>query len=228
LSCAWEKFVPSRLVVVLTSLLGVALIARSAQLVVSLAPAEAGNPVTDGVRFGTIPPVLYDHLPALAAGHGVVVEEVQAGSVLGQVGLHKHDILLSCDGVRIRDAKHLARMLSPATQVHQLALLRAGREMTLAVPPAADPLPKGLLKAGGPPAVSVEAQPLDAGKLRVVLHFYSPRSGKLERVTCSGSLVQIEDDVRKMGEQNRMPARVQDLVDVALKRIRALNAAESP
>jgi hypothetical protein len=222
---------PTRSTIALLILLGATLAALRAQTAVTLAPPEAAKSLMDGVRLGPVPQLLYDHLPALPPGHGIVVEDVQPGSALAQAGLRKHDILLSCDGVRIRDGKHFGQMLTPAEQPHRLALLRAGREMTLAVNlPAADldPMPKGLLKAGGPPAVTVEAQPLTDGKLRVVFRFYSPNTGKLERVTCSGSLRQIEDEVRQLGDNNRMPARVQDLVDVALKRIRALNDSDHP
>jgi hypothetical protein len=109
-----------------------------------------------------------------------------------------------------------------------LVLLRGGKQATLLVDLAAGAeadqhLVKGVLKAGGPPAVTVEARPLQQGKLRVTFTYYSDGSGKLEQVTCSGSLGEIEAEVRSLGEQNRISPRLQDLIDVALKRIRAIN-----
>jgi hypothetical protein len=196
---------------------------------VAAPPAEVGPVTVDGARLGPIPELLYTHLPALPRGRGVVVEHIQAGSVLGQAGLRRYDVLLACDGVAIRDGKHCSEMLSEA-RPHRLLLFRAGRQMTLALGqpnPEPNPVPKSVLKPGGPPAVAVEAQPLEKGKLKVSFVYYS-HTGKLERVTCSGSLNQIETEVRQLGEQRRMPARVQDLVDVALKRIRVLNASEAP
>jgi hypothetical protein len=99
-----------------------------------------------------------------------------------------------------------------------LVLFSAG-----AFQPGPSGLWRGVLKPGGPPAVDVEAKRLEGGKLQITFMYYSQGTGKLERVRCSGSLAEIENEVRVLGEQNRMPARVQDLVDVALRRIRKLN-----
>jgi hypothetical protein len=197
------------------------------------APPTPPEPVTvAGARLGPVPEVLYAHLPALPRGQGAVVEALEARSPLAQAGLRRNDILLTCDGVRIRDPKHFSDMLSESKpgQPHRLGLLRTGRRTNMIyVQQAPDPaaVPKSVLKPGGPPAVAVEAQPLQGGKLKVSFEYYLP-TGKLERVTCSGSLSQIESEVRQLGEKNRMPARVQDLVDVALRRIRALNNTERP
>ena len=57
---------------------------------------------------------------------------------------------------------------------------------------------------------------LDGGKLKVVFAYYSEASSKLETVTCMGSLTEIEEQVR----QRQLPARVQELVDVAIKQLR--------
>ena len=70
---------------------------------------------------------------------------------------------------------------------------------------------KGAVKPGGPPAVAIECTFLDGGKLKVVFAYYSEASSKLETVTCMGSLTEIEEQVR----QRQLPARVQELVDVA-------------
>jgi hypothetical protein len=93
---------------------------------------------------------------------------------------------------------------------------------------AAFAVSKALPKPGGPPAVTVEAEPLEQGKFRVVLRFYAANSGKLEEVPCSGSLGEIEAEVRSLRDQNRISPRVQDLIDVVLQRIRELNKDGSP
>ena len=76
--------------------------------------------------------------------------------------------------------------------------------------------------SNSPPAVNVEAQRLEGGRLQVTFTYYAHGTGKLEQVKCSGSLSQIEGEVRELGKQNRMSARVQDLVEVGLRRMRAL------
>jgi len=82
--------------------------------------------------------------------------------------------------------------------------------------------PRPALKPVGPPAVDVEAQRLESGKLQITFTYYQG-TGKLERVKCSGSITDIETAVRVLGKQNRMPSRVQDLVEVALRHIRVLD-----
>lgn len=189
-------------------------------------PAESAALTVGGARLGPVPELLYAHLPALPPGQGVVVETLAKDSLLARAGLRPNDVLLTCDGVRLRDGKQFADLLAEAKpgESHRLVMLRGGQGLSLAFVPTLDPppVPKSVLKPGGPPAVTVEAQPLERGKLRISFVYYSP-AGKLERVTCSGSLNQIENEVRQLGEQQRMPARVQDLADVALKRLRVLN-----
>jgi len=70
--------------------------------------------------------------------------------------------------------------------------------------------------------VDVEAQRLESGKLQITFTYYQD-TGKLERVRFSGSITEIESEVRALGKQNRMPARVESLVEVALRRIRLLD-----
>jgi hypothetical protein len=64
------------------------------------------------------------------------------------------------------------------------------------------------------------------GKLKVVITYNS--NGKLVDVTCTGSLAEIEAEVRQLGEQKGVPPPVQELADAAIKRIRARNAGEQP
>jgi hypothetical protein len=217
------------------ALLAVALFARAAaQPPDAVPPAGADGLAALGLRLGTLPDLLYAQLPQLKRRAGVVVERVLSESPAAQAGLRRHDILLSYGGKTIRGSEHFWQLLpaGPPEQPVPLVLLRGGREMTLEVtltraavpaPPPLTSLPKGVIKPGGPPAVNVEAQRVQSGKLKVTFTYYSQGTGKLERVTCSGSLTEIEDEVRELGRQNRMPSRVQDLADVALRRMRVLN-----
>jgi hypothetical protein len=125
----------------------------------------------------------------------------------------------------------LLQATTPEGKSHVL-LVRAGKEMRvrvrLAAPvgvntPAPPLFPKAIIKPGGPPAVSVQAEPLESGKLQITFRFYSDGKGKLDEVTCSGSFKEIQAQVRTLGENNQIPPRIQELVDVALKRIRDLN-----
>jgi hypothetical protein len=188
-----------------------------------------------GLRLAAVPEALYSHLdlPNFQRGHGVLVERVGAASPGDRAGLKRHDILLSYDGTTLRDGAQFARLLQDATadKTVPLVLIRGGKEMSMSVclagvgdTTATLPLiPKGLLKPGGPPAVSVEAEALDGGKLRVTFTFYSDGKGKLDRLTCSGSLTEIQRQVRSLGENREIPPRVEDLLDVALKRIQDLS-----
>jgi hypothetical protein len=225
--------VRKRLIALLAFLLAGALAQLGAQTATVLAPPEADKGLMEGVRLSPVPEILYAQVPALHRGQGVVVEELPEESALARQGVRKHDILLTLDKVPIRDGKHLSQMLTDgkAAGPRQLSLLRRGKEMTVAVDalgPETVLFPKAMLKAGAPPAVNVEAQPMGQNKLKVVLTFYSNSNGKLEQVTCSGSLGEIEAEVRQLGRQKRLPPRVQDLVDVAMKRIRDLNPTEQP
>jgi len=201
--------------------------------ILSGAQAQSGSPTSSsptaktlGLELGIIPEALRAHLPALKPGQGILVEQVYPQSAAAQLGIARHDILLSLGKTPLRDADQFTSLVfaSTADQKTPLLLIRSGKELTLQVTWLHTP--KGVLKLGGPPAVKVEAQTLSNGKLSVTLTYFTDVSGKLERVTCSGSLPEIENQVRELGVQNRMPPRVQDLVDVALKRIRDLNSPQ--
>jgi hypothetical protein len=83
--------------------------------------------------------------------------------------------------------------------------------------------PKAYIKPGGPPAVSVQVQPLEKDRLSLVIHYYSDQSSKLQRFSCTGQLAEIESQVQTEAREQRIPERVWDLVQVALGRIRTLN-----
>lgn len=189
-----------------------------------------------GISVGAVPDVLYDHLrlPNLKRGHGIVIHRIAPDSPAAGSGLERNDIVLTCNGTAIQTEDQLVRVLqaaTPPTRTHVL-LIRGGQEMRVSLRlsalqeasnPTIPPNPKGLLKPDGPPAISVKAEPLDGGKLEITFKYYSDGKGKLDQVTCRGSFKEIEAQVRTMGQKNQIPPRIQELVDVALKRIRSLN-----
>jgi hypothetical protein len=197
-------------------------------------PVEEQGPSL-GVKVSPVPEVLYAHLPKLRGG--VVVTEVLPRSPAAEVGLRRHDILLTYDGKKIEDCAHLARLLrdSKTDQEIDLTLLREGEKIQkkptlvrgplLIVGPLVastekDPadLPKGLAKPGAPARVNVTATPLGGGKMLVTIEFYKEGTGKLQTFTCSGTAVEIDSKVKEL------PQRVQDLALAALQRIRALDS----
>jgi membrane-associated protease RseP (regulator of RpoE activity) len=200
------------------------------------APGVAKPSLALGISVGGVPELLYEHLrlPNLKRGQGVVIHTIAPDSPAASSGLQPNDIVLSCDGTQVQNGEHFARLLratAPQGKSHVL-LVRGGKEMRVRVrltaplgmdTPAPPAFEKALLKPGGPPAISVKAEPLEGGKLQITFRFYSDGKGKLDQVICSGSFKEIQAQVRSLGEHNQIPPRVQELVDVALKRIRDLN-----
>jgi hypothetical protein len=182
------------------------------------------------VRFGPVPDIIYEQVPAVQRGQGVVVEELADGTALARHGVRKYDILVSLDGTPIKSADHLTQLLGgvKADASRRLSLVRGGKRVSVLVNTASlEPVafPKALLKAGGPPMVGVEYQPTGPGKLKVVITYNN--NGKLVDVTCTGSLTEIEARVRQLGDEG-VPPPVQELADAAIKRIRARNADQQP
>jgi hypothetical protein len=133
--------------------------------------------------------------------------------------------LLSYDGKPINNIEEFNRAVLAAKPEHKapLVLLRGGKEMKVDVSlHVAESEVKGAVKPGGPPAVSMDCTVLDGGKMQITFQYYSESSGKLESLTCTGSLPEIEQQVRK----HQLPSRVEDLVDVALKRLKLANQAK--
>ncbi len=186
-------------------------------------PAEPTSVI--GLHLAKVPESLHAHLPKLAAGEGLLVDKVASGSPAERHGLKRHDILVSLDGTALRDTDHLARLLFAAQPNSNLAVIRAGKQVNLRLALKDEDLPKGLVKLGGPPDVTIKCQMLDDKKLSVTFMYYRD-TGKRESVTVAGSLPEIERSVQDLGKQNRFPARVQDLVEVALKRLRTANESQ--
>jgi hypothetical protein len=198
-------------------------------LVVSVRAAQTNDAprpksLLPGLQLAPVPEILYAQLPQLPRGQGVVVKQIGPDIPSGLSNLLRYDVLLSYDGEPLRDVDQLNRLAvtSKPDQKAPLVLLRAGKAMTYEValnPRNPATVAKGVLKPGGPPAVAIECTFLDGGKMQIVLDYYSEMNSKLERLTCNGSLPEIEQQVRDY----QLPNRVQELVDVALKRLRMAN-----
>jgi hypothetical protein len=194
-------------------------------LCTSSAVAQSPDPIL-GIRLSAVPDLLYDQVPQLKRGQGVAIADVAPGSAAARAGLRRNDIVLSCAGQAVRDTEHLNQLLRSDLPTRRVALvlLRAGKTMPLDV--ALDGA-RAALKPLGPPAVDVQAQRLEGDKLRVTFKYYAQGTGKLQEVTCTGSLGEIENEVHQRGQLHGMSARVQDLVEVALRRIRDLDVPAS-
>ena len=209
--------------------------ARSGLALVFLALAEslfaqAPDPSL-GMKLGKVPEALYAQVPQLPKNQGILVEAVQPNSPAWRGGLRSFDIIVSVDSKPLADAKtadEKLHQLKPGQSVG-VTLFRAGREMVLAfdVHRKEDSneylTPKGLIKAGGPPAVTIQLQPMDNGRLNLVLIFYSDNSGKMEHLAYKGPLGDIEQQIHADAREKHLPDRVQDLVEVALTRVRTIN-----
>ena len=191
-----------------------------------------------GVLFGPVSEALYDQLPQLPRDQGVLVTQVLADSPGEKAGLHRNDILLQYNEKKIRDCDDLVRLLQadrPGGAV-RLTLLRGGKEATadaaLTVGPAirtvqevkapAGDVAPGVAKPGGPAAVSVAATPLERGRLKVTIEFYPEGEARLKTVTCEGE----PDEIAGQIDKQNLPERERGMVQVALKRIRVLNAGK--
>jgi hypothetical protein len=156
----------------------------------------------------------------LQKGRGLLVRQVKVDSPADQLGLKRYDILLSCNGQAIVDADQLTTLFraQKADRNVPLVLIRAGKQMTLEINSShikniADlEDPRGSVKTGRPPEVTVKATTLGNGKMEVTFEFYP--GGKLKQVTCTGTLDEIASQV------NNLPMPVQDFAKVALNRLR--------
>ena len=178
-----------------------------------------------GLELLPVPELLYSQLPQLPRNQGIVVEQVTAGSMAAKQDLQRYDVLLTYDGQPVRDPLQFQKLVRATKVDHKapLVLLRGGKEVKLDVAlhttERAVSNVKGVIKPGGPPAVAIECTFLDGGKMQVVLGYYAEKSSKLQTVTCTGSLPEIEQQVR----EQMLPNHIQELVDVAIKRLRKAN-----
>jgi hypothetical protein len=194
-------------------------------------PKASSNSPEVGLHLAVVPEALYAHLPQLPQGRGVLVEKITPGSIADKAGFRRYDVLLSVGGKPFqKDAQFFNLIRQNRFKKTPVEVLRQGTPLTLTLSLMPDEPPfdaKSLIKPDGPPAITVETKPLDDGKLRVTLTYFSDLTGKLERVTCAGTLPEIEKTVRDLGANRRMSPRVQNLADVALQRIRLLKDPSS-
>lgn len=190
-----------------------------------------------GALFSPLPEALYDHLPQLARGQGVLVTHVLPDSPAALAALKRNDVLLDYDGQKIRDCEQFARLIQgdrPDRKV-RLGLFRAGKpiatEVTLSRGPALkiapaqragynqDPtVPKATAKGNGPAPISVSALPLENERMRVTIEYYHDASGRLKTLTAEGSSADIDVEVQKLPERER------NLTRRALEQIRTLSS----
>lgn len=180
-----------------------------------------------GILFAPVPEVLYDQLPNLPRGQGVLVTHVLPDSPASEADVRRHDLLVRYGDTKVRDCEHLVTLIREDRigRKVKLSLLRAGTEkavdVTLVEGPVlrvasnatADP-PKVKTTA---PAVSVAATPLEGGKMKVTIAYYRADNGQLRTFSCQGDRDEIDGEVKKL------PSRERDLVRAALSRIRELN-----
>src|SRR5262249_9100871 len=122
---------------------------------------------------------------------GVLVTYVLPDSPAARADLRRNDLLLAYDGHKIRASAHLATLIRadrPARKA-KLQVQRGKRALTIEAPralgpplhlasadrpsaPALDTL-RGTAKPNGPASVSVWATPLDSGKVKVTIEYYS-------------------------------------------------------
>jgi hypothetical protein len=223
----------SRYPLLLLALLACCPAAARGQTVDTKSTSSAKSALSLGLAVGAVPDALYDHLrvPNLRRGQGVLIRAIAPDSPVVESDLQRNDIVLSCNGTPVHDGEQLVRLLQATAPKGKarVDLIRGGQAMRVSVrlvspvDTESPSFPKGLLKPGGPPAISVKAEALDGGKFQVTFAFFADGKGKLDQVTCSGSFKEIQAQVHNMGMNNQIPARVQELMDVALKRIRDLN-----
>jgi membrane-associated protease RseP (regulator of RpoE activity) len=211
--------------------------------VVSLgvARAQPNSATTDekgtylGVLISSVPEVLYDQVPDLPRGQGVLVTHILPDSPAAKASLRRNDVLLEYDDTKIRDGEHFARLIQndkPDRKV-KLSLVRGGRSMTadvtleLGIPlrivqnakpavPQPDNSPRGTAKTGSPPAVSVSATPLEGGRLKIAVEYYQDDTNRLKTVEYEGTIAEIESQIRNL------PPRVTNYTNLALRRIKEL------
>jgi hypothetical protein len=199
-------------------------------------PASEDKGTYLGVLFGPVPEALFDHLPQLPRGQGVLITHILPDSPAARADLRRHDIVLSYDDTKVRDSEHFARLIQAdkPDRTVKLVLLRGGKEQTAEVTLALGPVlkiaqakdagrasaevAKATAKPNGPPAVSVSATPMDNGRLKVTIEYYQEGTGKLKTITCEGQLDDIDGEIKKL------PDRERKLAEVAFQRLRPLNA----
>lgn len=185
-------------------------------------------------RLLPIPEPIYAHWPSLPRGEGLMLERVDADSVVYKGGLRQWDLLLRVNDKAVSGSKEgvafLNKLLESAPGGSRIALLRGGEAMSLtfALPSETAAEEKGVVKPQGPPTVSVQAAPMGGDKLQVTVFYYPEDSSKLRKVICNGTLKEIERQIHKGARLNHMSEEVLDLVATALSRLQELQPLMNP
>lgn len=82
-----------------------------------------------GGTFLNLSPAVADEM-RLDIGEGVVVSEIEEGSVAERVGLQKGDILLSLNGERVASTRDFERVVRAGARTWQVSINRAGQVLT--------------------------------------------------------------------------------------------------
>jgi serine protease Do len=188
-----------------------------------------------GVLFVPIDDALYDQLPQLPRGCGVLVTKVLGDSPAEKAGLRRNDILYEYDGKKVKDCADFARRLQadkPDRSV-KLTLLRGGQqtnvEASLAKGPAIrtdEESAPGVAKPFGPaPAsLSLAATLLEGGRFKVAIDYYpTGPGGRLKSINCEGEPEAIQKELKEKLDQ-----REYNLAELALKRVLMYNTAKPP
>jgi hypothetical protein len=212
------------------------LLAQTANAQTANAQTPASQGTYLGALFAPIPEVVWDQLPSLPRGQGVLVTHVLPDSPAETAALKRNDIILTYADTKVRDCEHFALLIQadrPDRKV-RVGVVRAGKEMKLDVVLGRGPalrlapaqryanqepyVQRAVAKTGGPPPVSISALPLEKDRLKITIEYYQDGTGKLRTVTAEGTPAEIDDEVRKLPERERALTRK------ALQQIKALNS----
>jgi Do/DeqQ family serine protease len=84
-----------------------------------------------GAKIANLSPALADELQLQSTDEGVVIIDVDDGSIARNVGFQRGDVVKSVNGDPIEKTRDLARATEKPSQVWRIILVRAGRTMTV-------------------------------------------------------------------------------------------------
>lgn len=163
------------------------------------------------------------------ASAGVLITRIIPQSPAAAADLRADDIILRYDRKPVRDTDHLATLIRADKPNRKVPLLvqRGEKQQTIDVTLALGPALKlASAKNGknttdsGRPGVTIYAAPLDAGKMRLTIEYFT--EGKRQTVCCEGVAAEVATTVQKLPERER------DLVRIALQRLKKISPATTP
>ncbi len=177
-----------------------------------------------GATFVPVPKTISNTIPPLHKGTGLLINAVDMDSAAAKIGLKQADVVLSYGNTSVKDVKHLANLLwsTPPGENSKFQVYRDGK--TVAIPyilKASDlPTAASLIKPSGPPAVNLEVVPLVDDKMKITFIYYAGGSAKLQTLVCEGTVNDIAGQIKS--HKSEIPGQVQDLMDVAVERLRTM------